>query len=326
MSTLKTLREGIRAMKMSNRTVLIARTTPFVALLLSCFYTYDFYKCLSGAIANGFRNASFILPMTFSFLLPVFCFLFYFYDFYVRPVAYALVDLVLIFMNIKAYASNHALGVYDSLPSIGLHFPYDIIVVFFAIIALNIFAAITAFRPSSRVAVIVNSVKQRGNLKLHIWEYLLICVLAIIAFVFAGSAIYGTFSSFENAFYDPRYLFMLVWIFVIPMGNLALLVLKPERLNVRKSTKITVLSCAVAVNLAFGLLVWVFEMTRPDFLIHIGKPLFMIAFSVSLPIEPLIILGVMAFSTLIFVIRIVLTAISPEHNKSAEKLELSRQG
>lgn len=326
-------------MKMSNRTVLIARTTPFVALLLSCFYTYDFYKCLSGAIANGFRNASFILPMTFSFLLPVFCFLFYFYDFYVRPaspvarvafssfaVAYALVDLVLIFMNIKAYASNHALGVYDSLPSIGLHFPYDIIVVFFAIIALNIFAAITAFRPSSRVAVIVNSVKQRGNLKLHIWEYLLICVLAIIAFVFAGSAIYGTFSSFENAFYDPRYLFMLVWIFVIPMGNLALLVLKPERLNVRKSTKITVLSCAVAVNLAFGLLVWVFEMTRPDFLIHIGKPLFMIAFSVSLPIEPLIILGVMAFSTLIFVIRIVLTAISPEHNKSAEKLELSRQG
>ena len=52
----------------------------------------------------------------------------------------------------------------------------------------------------------------------------------------------------------------------------------------------------------------VFELTYPDFLVHIGKPLFLIAFSVSMPIEPAIILAVMALGTVIFAIRLVQTA------------------
>lgn len=321
-------------MKMSNRTLLIARATPFVALLLSCFYTYDFYKCLSGAIANGFRNALLILPMTFAFLLPLLCFLFYFYDFYVRAVSsvaravfsafailYALVDLALIFMNIEVYASNHTLGVYDALPSIGLHFPYDMIVVFFAIIVLNGFSAFSAFKPSARPVTLANSIKQRGTIKLCIWEYLLLCVMAIIAFVFAGSAIYGAFSAFENAFYDLRYVFLLVWILTIPMGDLILLTVKPERMDFSKHTKITVLSCAIAANVVFGALFWIFELTYPDFLVHIGKPLFMIAFSVSLPIEPAIILGVMALSVLVFAIRIVMCAARPTKGSEDTKID-----
>lgn len=321
-------------MKTSNRAVLIARATPFVALLFSCFYTYDFYKCLSGAIANGFRNAQLILPMTLSFLLPVFCFLFYFYDFYVRavsPVAkaifsgfaitYAVADLVFIFMNIGVYASNHALGVYDALPSIGLHFPYDMIVLFFTIILLNVLAVLMTFKPDMRVAIFVNSVKQRGALKLHAWEYIAICVLAIVVFVFAGAAIYGSFSAFENAFYDFRYIFMIVWILTIPMGDLVLLTIKPERMNIRKRTKITLLACAILANALFGIAFWILELTYPDFLVHIGKPLFMIAFSVSLPIEPAVILGIMALSSAILSIRLVMTAMRSENEiKEAEKI------
>lgn len=311
-------------MKTSNKTVWLTRVASFVALLLACFYTYDFYKCLSGAIANGFRGAAHILPMTFAFLLPVLCFLFYFYDFYVRAasavarvifsafaVVYAAVDLVLIFTNIEVYASNHALGVYEALPSIGIHFPYDMIVVFFTIVALNVFSVLAAIKPEMRAATYVNSVKKRGTLKLYIWEYLLLCVLAIVAFVFAGSAIYGAFSAFENAFYDLRYVFMIVWIFAIPMGDLILLAIKPEKMNIRKETKITVLSLAAFANVLFGVLFWILEITHPDFLVHVGKPLFMIAFSVSLPIEPAIILGSTAFCALVFVVRLVLTAIRP---------------
>ena len=252
-------------MKMSDRTAILARTTPYVALLLACFYTYDFYKCLSGAIANGFRNALLILPMTLAFLLPVLCFLFYFYDFYVRAAApavrvifsafaviYAVVDLVFIFMNIEVYASNHALGVYDALPSIGLRFPYDMVVVLFAIVVLNIFSVSTVFKPSARAGKLVNATNQRGTLRLRVLEYLALCVLAIVVFVFTGSAIYATFSAFENAFYDLRYVFLLVWVMIIPMGNLVLLTVKPEKMNIRKRTKITLLSCGIAAKSISG--------------------------------------------------------------------------
>ena len=49
-------------------------------------------------------------------------------------------------------------------------------------------------------------------------------------------------------------------------------------------------------------------------LIHIGKPLFLITFSISLPIEPCIIFGIMALATLILVIRFaLLVAKRPSH-------------
>ena len=58
----------------------------------------------------------------------------------------------------------------------------------------------------------------------------------------------------------------------------------------------------------FGLLFLILELTYPDFIVHIGKPLFLIAFSVSLPIEPGIILGIMALGTLVAAIRMIMVA------------------
>jgi hypothetical protein len=56
------------------------------------------------------------------------------------------------------------------------------------------------------------------------------------------------------------------------------------------------------------LLFLLLELTYPDFIVHIGKPLFLIAFSVSLPIEPGVILGIMALGTHIAAIRMILLA------------------
>ena len=129
-------------MKITDKKRLAVRALTAILLLFSCFYMYDFYKCLSGFIANGFREPLVMLPMILAFFLPVLCFLFFFYDFFIKAIhpivktaysvlvaIYALSDLILIFNNIKLYASNNALGVYDSLPSIIIHFPYDMIVV-----------------------------------------------------------------------------------------------------------------------------------------------------------------------------------------------------
>lgn len=292
-----------------------------VLLLLSCFYMYDFYKCLLGFIANGFREPLSMLPMITAFFLPVLCFLLFFYDRFVRAIhpvvlvaarvlvaLYAAADLVLIFANIELYASNNALGVYDALPSIVLHFPYDMIAILSVLFALQIFHLVAGDRRGTRANAFLDSVKQRGTVRVGVIEYVALCVLAIVVFVFTGAALTATFTALGNVRYDARYIFLLLWVGIVPLANLLLLVLKPERWQIQKRTKLALLGAGIGANVLFALLFLTLELTHPDFLVHVGKPLFLIAFSVSMPIEPAIILGIMALGTALLTVRLVLTA------------------
>ncbi len=305
-------------MKMTTKKICIVRAVTPVLLLLACFYSYDFYKCLSGFIANGFREPLVMLPMILAYFLPVFCFWASFYDFYVRavpPVAktilsvlvalYAAAELVLIVQKLPLYQSNNALGVYDALPSFGLHFPYDMLILLGCMILWQIFRLAVGNRQSTRAGAFLESCKQQGTLTLRVWEYVLLCILSFVVFVFTGAGICATFTAMENALYDARYLFLLLWVALIPMANLVVLAVKPQAIKTTKRTKLTVLGSLVAVNLVFGVLFLVLELTQPDFLVHVGKPLFLIAFSVSLPIEPGVILGIMALGTVIAAVRMI---------------------
>ena len=144
----------------------LIHTLSLVFLLFSCFYMYDFYKCLSGFIANGFREAGVMLPMIISFLLPVVCFLFYFYDFYVKSVPrvakmiysavvilWGTANLGFIFINVSLYAANNRFGVYDALPSIIVHFPYDMIIVHTFLVILQVFNIVCAVKSDTSPAV-----------------------------------------------------------------------------------------------------------------------------------------------------------------------------
>ncbi len=291
-------------------------------LLFSCFYMYDFYKCLSGFIANGFREPLNMLPMILSFLLPVICFFYLFYDFYVKSVhrvakivisaiviLYAILCLVFIFMNIGLYASNNRFGVYDALPSIIVHFPYDMIIVHFGIIAAFVFNIVLEFIKGTKCEAFVGKLKNYGFFKLHIAEYIALCVLGIVVFVFFGSGITAIFTSFSNVFYNYRYIFLILWVLFIPITNLLFFVFKPERLSLPFKAKIAVISSGIGVNVLFGALLLIFELTYPDFIVHIGKPLFLIAFSVSLPIEMGVILGIMALGTIAMITKLIILLI-----------------
>ncbi len=297
----------------------LIHTLSLVFLLFSCFYMYDFYKCLSGFIANGFREAGIMLPLVLSFLLPVICFLFYFYDFYVKSVhrvtkivysaivlVWGAVNLGFIFSNLSLYVSNNRFGVYDALPSIIVHFPYDMIIVHSVLLILQVFNIFCAAKSDTPPAVFQSSLKNGEIFKFRIWEYLPFSVLAIVVFVFPGAAITATFTSLSNAFYDFRYIFLLLWVGLLPLMNLTYLVIKPEKLIKSKLASSLTLGAGILVNVIFALLLLVFELTYPDFMVHIGKPLFLIAFSVSLPIEMGVILGIQALGTAAMVAKLII--------------------
>lgn len=299
----------------SNNTTV--RCVTVLLFVISSLFMFNFYKCFAGFVANGFREPLFMIPLFSSYLLPVCCFLFWFYDFYIKKTSkaakivftsvvslWATINLVLILMSLNVYMSNNLLGVYDTLYGIFFKFPYDGIIVNVFLIAMQVLRIIRLARPEGKVSKVWEEYKQYGIFKLSIGEYLPLCLLAILAFAFLGNSL-NSLIAIENAFYDVKYIYLAVWL-LVPVLNLLFLVIKPENRLAKRSLKITALSTGIGINVLFALLLLVFELTSPDFIIHVGKPMFLITFSVSLPIEMLALLLIGLISSVIYITKLAL--------------------
>ncbi len=281
-----------------------------ILTFLSCLFMYNGYKALSGFIANGFKDGMSVFTIVLCYWIPVFSYLFYFFDHHVKElnkivrIIYSSVFLLLylftltqVFIYIPLYASNHKLGAYQTLLQIGLGFPYDGIIICLVLILAQIYNIFITIKPESKYNVKENFVNY-DIIKTNIAEYIALCIIGILAFVFVGSFLIG-FKSILNALYDPKYLYLLIFV-LTPMMNLVYLVIKPETKNYRS------LFIPIVINITLGLLLLIFELISPSFIVAVGKPLFPITFSISLPIECLIILVIMAISIILFTLKIVL--------------------
>ena len=120
--------------KINKRSVLLT----IILYICASLFMNGFYKSLSGFVANKFNDPFVMLTMIISYILPVFCFLVFFYNYYIKRlpkvvtlvystlvVGVALFSLGAIGKNFTLFASNNKLGVYGSIPSIIVKFPYD---------------------------------------------------------------------------------------------------------------------------------------------------------------------------------------------------------
>ena len=107
-----------------------------------------------------------------------------------------------------------------------------------------------------------------------------------------------THKAISNIFYDIKYIYLLL-LAVLPLMNLLCLLLKPESKNIKS------LIIPLAINIIFGLLMLIFELIDPSFMVNIGKPLFPITFSISIPIECFVLLLIMGISSLIYLAKII---------------------
>ena len=297
------------------------KAVPFVILgvllLASSFFMFDFYMCLSGFIANKFSEPLVMIPIVASFLVPVIAALVAIYHLFVRELGrvakiiasslmavLSLAAIALVLVNIPLYIRNHALGAYSSTLGIFL-FPYDTIIANLVVSSAALLGIISGAINGIVPPRVKNFARPDVKFKLCIPEYIAFSVLAIVVFVFVGAGISGI-GSIANALYDVRYLFLLVWVGIIPIMNLATFVIKPERMKISKWCRTAILSSLLLINCIIGALLLIFELFEPGFMIHIGKPLFMIAFSVSIPIEMFILFGIMLLSVLMISVKLII--------------------
>ena len=288
-----------------------------ILFILSSLFMYNFYKALSGFIANGFRDFLVMFPIIISYLLLVISFLTYFYDRYINNInkisriifsslmsILSIINLVLIFNNINIYISNNKLGGYDTLLGL-IKFPYDSIICLIVVLIFQIIHLVNIIKPIDKFNELKVLFNEENSVKLNIVEYVLICVYAILVFVFIESFINGL-KALSNILYDVKYIYLLLWV-LIPLINLIYLVFKFENKDISKKNKVILLTSNIGINILFGLLLLVFELIYPSFIVQIGKPIFTIAFSVSLPIEMLVLLILQLISIIICSIKLIIT-------------------
>jgi hypothetical protein len=302
-------------------------TLTVLLFYVACLCMYNFYKSLSGFIANGFREPLVMVPIISACALPAFCFCVFFYDTYVKKMgrlgvaiyaglaaAVAVWNCVGLGLNAQLYASNQALGGYDTMLKLAFGFPVDGWIFSIVLLLAQALNLVCVCKPKNKIAKWKESWNKQGACELGPIEYLLICVLAILVFVFVGAAICAI-GAFENALYDGKFIFLWLWVLVLPLMNLLLLVFKPEKRVKSRGAKAAFLGAGIAVNILFGVLLWIFEAVFPDFIVHVGKPLFAIAFSVSLPIEMIGLLAIGGVCAIVLTIRLFLAIFKSEKGK-----------
>ena len=213
-----------------------------------------------------------------------------------------------IFSNIGVYAQNNALGVYQALPSIILLFPYDGILVNIILIMVQIFNLSLIIKPKHKFSYLKEQLYALDKFNLRWFELPIIIVVGVWSLFSFGDLICGL-NSVANALYDIKYLFLLIWVGLLPLMNLISMVFKFEGKIKSKKNKLLYLASIIVCNALFVGLFFAFEAMYPNFVVGVGKPLFPITYSISLPIEIMILIGVQAFSVVICLIKILVAAI-----------------
>ena len=304
-------------MKVLNKDfVTIKKVVSVLMFICTSLFMYGFYKSLSGFIANGFTDGIRMIAMILSYILPVICFLFFFYNYYVKKInrivsfvysivviLFSILNFYLISLNFDVYVSNNALGVYQAIPSIIVAFPYDIIVVNSLLILVEVFNLVCSIKPNGKCNAIKEKLYMLGCFKLNVFEYIIASILSILVFVFVGNFI-CSLQALENALFDFRFIFLMLWILIIPFINLFSMIFKFEFKDYSFKSKIIYLLSLIFTNLIFILLLFIFEHSKPSFIVHIGQSLFPITFSIAFPVEILVILGIQVIFLIVDAIKL----------------------
>lgn len=268
-----------------------------ILLVFACFSMNGFYKITLASVANAFDTHLFLINMMVSYILPFICFVIYFYNYYVKKIskkaniiyssitiALSIFVLINTFRYLDVYMNNNALGVYESMPSLLGDYPNDGLLSMILILLVQIYNLFVLFKPNHKLASIKENYYSLGYFNFSLSNYLLLCLFALVAFFEVGNMVSG-FIMIQNVIYNPKYIFVLLWLLLGVFGNFLFYVFKAETRIKTKKNKLIYLGYIISINVILIGLFIIFEITDPNFIAYIAKPLFPITFTASVPVE-----------------------------------------
>ena len=283
-------------------------------LLIACTSVNNFYKITVGYVANEFEGGLFHLTIMIAYFLPYLCFAVYFCNYYVKKlnklanmiysliiIAISIFVLIGVFSNIDVYLKNYLLG----------GFPIDAMITSVVLLIAQGYNISLIVKPNHKLAHLKENWYSLNAFKINIFEYLLLTIVSLLVFFFTGDFISGLLM-IENVIYDPKFIFILLWLLLGSMGNLLAYVFKFENKIKTKKNKIIYLASNILVNGLLVVLFVLFGKLYPNYIPAIAKPLFPITFSKSIPIEMMMLFGIQALAVLVCLVKILITLLKKE--------------
>ena len=284
---------------------------------LCCLFAWNFFRAFVAGLTDAFANAMTSIAMIGSYGLPVICFIVFFFDSFIKPnkkvsryiysilvILFGLANIVLLGLNFQTLYENSQAGNFSNFTTIGLTYPLDALVVNCLIVILQGINLFILIKPKAKIAFIKDAFRSYGFFKFNIVEKIFITILALITMCFIGDFFNG-FLAGGNVKYDGKFIFLMMMIFIIPIMNLIYFLTKPSTKLSSQKAKTIINSCLIGVNLLFAILFIVFVFVFPDFVAHVGKPLFPFDYAVSIPLGPYILLIIIVVSTVFQTINLV---------------------
>lgn len=299
-----------------------------ILLIIACMSMNNFYKMTVGLVASNFEWGVFRLSIMVSYFLPIVAFLLYFCNYYVKKFnklaniissfvisVISILTLIGVFTNIDVYMQNHSLGVYGAMPSLLGGFPIDAIIISVVLLISQGYNILLVIKPDSKLKVIKEQMYSLDCFKINIFEYLFLSIVALLVFFFTGDFFSGLLM-IENAIYDPKFIYILLWLLLASMGNMLVYVFKYENKLQTKKSKIIYLASVILINVLLVVLYVILGKAYPNYIPSIAKPLFPIAFSKSIPIEMMLLFGLQALAVVVFLVKVIIVLIKKEKVKA----------
>ena len=273
-----------------------------------CVASFNALKMGIGLVAQEFDNMIVHFTMFSAYLLPVICFGFFFFNSMVKPMhkvskiiyvvvisGLAIYNIVGLGLNFATFMNNYNAGYYSNLQILGISFPIDALVINIFILILQAFNIYLLIKPGAKFAYIKDAFCSYGFFKFKKVEAFIVGALGIFTTLFIGDFFNGL-NTLENAKYDGKYVFLLLMIFIIPLMNFIYFLTKPNSRNLSEKSKLIINSSVIGANVLFLVLFITFVYIYPDFVSYIGKNLFPVDYTISIPVGPYLILLIITVS------------------------------
>ena len=267
-----------------------------------CICAFNTIKMGVGLIAQMFENMIVHFTMFSSYLLPLICFGFFFFGGFVKPnrkitkIIYTIVvaglaiyNIVGLAINFDVFMANNQAGFYVNLQTFGISFPIDVLIINIFILLLQCFNIYLLIKPGAKYAYIKDAFCSYGFFKFNIFESIIVAILGVLTSIFIGDFFNGL-NTLENASIDGKYVFLLIFILVIPLMNFVYFLTKPQSRNLQEKNKAILYGVNIGVNILLVTLFISFVFTYEDFVADIGRNLFPVDYTLSIPFGPYILL------------------------------------
>lgn len=300
-------------MKISKKDLTFIFGIEIILLILLTIPIYNLLKMATVYITSHYQNTIPVIGSVIMYLMPI-----VFYIFHIKrskhkefskigAIIYVsitslliLTGLIMVLMSFNYFWNNNNNGNYVNFGFLPL--PIDMIIYSVIMLLLNVSLIYKIFKNSEKLNYYYELFNAYDVISYKTFNIIFSIILLLISGCYFGM-FFASFNSLKNVLINANYIF-LIFAVLVPFYNVIYFTYNYFKNKTYKSNLIYTI-ITISLNFLFLFIFLILELTSPNFVVQVGKPLFLIDFALSIPVGSYILVFDLLFTLIISVISLV---------------------